>query len=281
MPANPHTSTGSDSADRFFMADGVRLRYRDEGSGPVVVLLHGWTLDLEMWEAQVVALRGEFRILRLDRRGHGQSSGMAQSECDASDLVALCRHLALERVALLGMSQGARGVLGFAATAPARVSCLILDGPPELLTDRGGEQEVPLSHYRMLVQTAGIDTFRSVWAAHPLMQLRTSARDRRALLQAMIHRYPARELSHGELSGPPVASAIPYEAVRAPALIINGESDLPSRLEAAQRLCGRLPRAEQALVSDAGHLPNLDNPPRYNALCRAFLAGHAREPPSP
>jgi pimeloyl-ACP methyl ester carboxylesterase len=287
MAASPRASTGSDSADRFFIADGARLRYRDEGSGPAVVLLHGWTLDLEMWEPQVAALREGWRLVRLDRRGHGQSSGAARSECDASDLAALCRHLGLERVALFGMSQGARGVLGFAATAPARVSCLVLDGPPDLLDDRTGEEEVLLSHYRSLVQTGGIDAFRSAWAAHPLMQLRTSDAARRALLQAMIHRYPGRELSQQdsqeELSVRPVsavAAEIPFDMVRAPALIISGESDLPSRLKAARRLCARLPRGEQALVSDAGHLPNLDNPPRYNALCRAFLARHASQPTS-
>ena len=148
MAASPRASTGSDSADRFFIADGTQLRYRDEGSGPAVVLLHGWTLDLEMWEPQVAALRGAFRLVRLDRRGHGQSSGVAASECDALDLAALCRHLELDRVALLGMSQGARGVLGFAATDCARISCLILDGPPDFGSDRTAEEEVPLSDLR-------------------------------------------------------------------------------------------------------------------------------------
>lgn len=285
MAASPHAAAGSDSADRFFIADGVRLRYRDEGSGPVVVLLHGWTLDLEMWELQVAALRGAFRLVRLDRRGHGQSGGMAASECDALDLAALCRHLNLDRLALLGMSQGARGVLGFAATDCARVSCLILDGPPDFSTDRTAEEEVPLTHYRTLVQTAGIGAFRSAWAAHPLMQLRTSAEDRRALLQAMIRRYPGRELSQEEsqreMSARPVAARIAFDAVRARALIVSGESDLPSRLRAARRLCRRLPRAEQALITGAGHLPNLDNPQDYNALCRAFLERHASRPPSP
>ena len=47
LPAAMHPP----AADRYFTADGARLRYRDEGSGPALLLVHGWTLDLEMWDA--------------------------------------------------------------------------------------------------------------------------------------------------------------------------------------------------------------------------------------
>src|SRR5215469_7886992 len=110
------------AADLFVVVNGVRLRFRDEGEGPAVLLVHGWTLDLEMWDPQVAALRDRFRLIRLDRRGQGLSGGVpASSERDSEDLSALCRHLGLTRVALLGMSQGARAVLGFASSAPERV----------------------------------------------------------------------------------------------------------------------------------------------------------------
>ena len=99
------------SPDRYLSVHGARLRYRDEGRGPAVVLVHGWTLDLEMWEPQVAALRASLRLVRLDRRGFGLSSGCPSVASDASDIDAICRHLGLARVALIGMSQGARAVL--------------------------------------------------------------------------------------------------------------------------------------------------------------------------
>ncbi|HYL69994.1 MAG TPA: hypothetical protein VEY89_01675, partial [Candidatus Dormibacteraeota bacterium] len=67
----------SGSPDQHLTVEGVRLRYRDEGQGPAVLLVHGWTLDLEMWEAQVAAWRDAFRLVRLDRRGHGLSGERA------------------------------------------------------------------------------------------------------------------------------------------------------------------------------------------------------------
>src|SRR3974390_2285380 len=106
------------SADQYFSVNGARIRFRDEGRGPPVVLVHGWTLDLEMWDLQTDALSNAFRIIRLDRRGFGLSSGDPAADLDVADLDALCRDLGLERMALIGMSQGARAVLGFAAANP-------------------------------------------------------------------------------------------------------------------------------------------------------------------
>ena len=67
MPASPTAAPGARSADRYLSADGARLRYRDEGQGPPVVLVHGWTLDLEMWDPQVDALRSAFRLVQIGR----------------------------------------------------------------------------------------------------------------------------------------------------------------------------------------------------------------------
>jgi len=65
--------------------------------------VHGWTLDLHMWDPQVAALRNSFRLVRLDRRGHGLSGGIPTAHQDAADLAALCQQLQLSDVALLGM----------------------------------------------------------------------------------------------------------------------------------------------------------------------------------
>src|SRR5215831_5927245 len=275
MPASPAATPGASCVDRYFSADGIRLRYRDEGSGPALVLVHGWTLDLTMWDLQVAALRDAFRLVRFDRRGHGESGGVPAPALDALDLAALCRHLGLDRVALLGMSQGARGVLGFAAAEPGRVSCLMLDGVPDFELGRGADDDVPLDEYRARVRSGGVAAFRRAWAAHPLMQLRTSNPERRALLEAMIHRYPARDLLQDPVSAAPAAPAAAPAAVRAPALLISGACDVARRVEAAARLCRQLPRAEHAVIPGAGHLPNLDHPEHYEALCRTFLARHA------
>jgi pimeloyl-ACP methyl ester carboxylesterase len=275
LPAAMHAQV----TDRYFTVDGVRLRYRDEGSGPALLLVHGWTLDLEMWNALAAALSAAFRVIRLDRRGFGLSSGQPALERDIADLDALWRHLALERAALLGMSQGARAVLGLAARTDRNISCLVLDGPPDdAAADSAGDDDVPLAQYRALMRTQGIDAFRRLWATHPLIQLRTGDRNARQLLHAIISRYPGNDLLQHAAAGAAGlrSSAAPVrpESIAAPVLVITGAHDLARRIKSADLLARRFPCAERAVVADSGHLPNLDNPVAYNNLVRAFLDRH-------
>jgi len=259
------------AADQFVVVDGARLRFRDEGRGPAVLLVHGWTLDLEMWDPLVSALRDAFRLIRLDRRGHGLSRGIAAPERDSEDLAALCQHLGLTRVALHGMSQGVRAVLGFPARAPEQVQALILDGPPPL--DSAADPEVPLDQYAALVRTRGIEAFRHAWAHHALMQLRTANPDARALLAAMLARYAGDDLTHPASRAEP-AARLRLESLTVPTLVLSGEYDLAGRKRAARRLTARLSHAELAEIPGAGHLPNLDSPDAYSKLCRQFLTHH-------
>ena len=259
------------AADQFVVVDGARLRFRDEGRGPAVLLVHGWTLDLGMWDPLVSALRDAFRLIRLDRRGHGLSRGTPAPERDSEDLAALCQHLGLTRVALLGMSQGVRAVLGFAARAPEQVQALILDGPPPL--DSASDPEVPLDQYAALVRTRGIEAFRHEWAGHALMQLRTRNPEARTLLDAMLARYAGDDLSHPTSRAEP-AARLRLESLTVPTLVLSGEYDLAGRKRAARQLTARLSHAELAEIPGAGHLPSLDSPDAYSNLCRQFLTHH-------
>jgi 3-oxoadipate enol-lactonase len=277
--ATPPSGTAeSHSPDRYLDVQNAQLRYRDEGRGPAVILLHGWTLDLEMWDPQVAALRNEFRLVRLDRRGFGLSRGRPDARQDASDIAALYGHLGLHRAALIGMSHGARSSLQFAAGAPARVSALILDGPPAV--DRAvGEDDVPIARLREVLAAHGIEAFRREWSNHPLARLRSNDAKIRQMLNGMIARYPGLDLAaRDDFAGRDGADAgaapLPLHAVTAPTLILSGAHDLPSRLHTARRLCARLPAAEHEEVADAGHLINLDRPALYSELCRSFLSRH-------
>jgi pimeloyl-ACP methyl ester carboxylesterase len=155
---------------------------------------------------------------------------------------------------------------------PAAVSCLVLDGPPNLETTRS---EVPLAHFRELVRAQGMEAFRGEWRRHPLTQLRGANQQVQATLDDMIARYPG-----GDLLATPAAVAAPprpaaLESLRIPVLVLYGDHESRSRAAAARALAARLPNAECAVIAAAGHMPNLDNPDGYNASVRAFLARHA------
>jgi len=266
------------SADRYLDVDGARLRYRDEGRGTPVLLVHGWSVDLDVWDAQVGALRHAFRVIRFDRRGFGCSSGRPSVEDDIRDIGAVCRLLKIERVALVAMSQGTRAATSFAIAHPERVSCLVLDGPPEFDSSIPGSQ-LSLAPFRELVRSQGLAAFREQWLQSPLMQLRRADAHTRELLRAIVDRYPGNDLIDGATDVPPPDVSASLDSLPIPVLVMTGEYDLPPRVKSADALARRLPSGARATVAGSGHLSNLDNPETYNRLIAAFLARHANAPP--
>jgi pimeloyl-ACP methyl ester carboxylesterase len=73
----------------------IELYYEDQGSGPVVVLLHGWPLDRRSWEPQLhPLLAAGYRVINYDRRGFGRSGRPAtEYDCVRSESLGLCQSL--------------------------------------------------------------------------------------------------------------------------------------------------------------------------------------------
>ncbi len=263
------------SADRYLTAppDGARLRYRDEGRGPAVVFIHGWTLDLEMWDPQVASLHERFRCIRLDRRGFGLSGGMPSLQQDVRDVLTLCRFLEIKRFACVGMSQGSRVALHLAREAPALLSCVVLDGPPDVFAVAAPDRATVagLAGAPLPSSAQSMQSFRQQWRNNPLMQLRAADPRNRSLLDRMIDRYPGRDLEAGASADSLPVDAHTLRSIQTPILVIVGEHDLRDRRLAAEELTRALPAAVRADVRAAGHLPNLDNPQAYNQLVGDFL----------
>jgi len=263
------------SAHRELQVAGARLRYRDDGAGRAVVFVHGWTLDLDVWEPQA-ALAAEMRVLRYDRRGFGLSSGRPSTESDVADLRALLDALGVVSPLLIGMSQGARVVLEFAARHPGCARGLVLDGPPPLAAtgEPGAEvPDLPMAAFRDVATRNGLEAFRRLWSAHPLTQLVSHDAQAHALLARILARYPGHDL----LEGAPAREAIDaaqLAQVRTPALIVNGEMDTEVRRRAGLALCATLADADHVLVRHAAHLPNLDAPHAYNQIMIEFARRH-------
>lgn len=264
------------NADRYFPAGDVRLRYCDEGEGDAVVLVHGWTLDLEAWEPQSAEFSRTLRVVRLDRRGFGLSAGVPDAARDADDLGALLDHLKIARAALVGASQGGRPALAFALRHPQRVASLVLDGPPDLAQAAGTTGDISFAEFRAMARGQGVEAFRAAWRGHPLMQLHTGDPAARALVDRMLARYRGEDLIHAAAQRPPTAGSEPLAQLRRPVLVVNGEFDTAERRDAGRRLCRELPGAEYAVIPGAGHLANLDNPRAYNDVVRAFIQRPSR-----
>jgi pimeloyl-ACP methyl ester carboxylesterase len=97
-----------------------------QGSGPALVLIHGYAINSDYWDDQVPAFREKYRVIRYDRRGFGRSTG--DLTADPVDLEALLSHLGEQKAILLGHSAGTATALAFAVHFPERTAALILTG---------------------------------------------------------------------------------------------------------------------------------------------------------
>jgi pimeloyl-ACP methyl ester carboxylesterase len=263
--------TVSAGGDQFLSLDDARLRWRIEGSGPALLLLHGWALDLNSWDLVAPLLAQHFTVLRFDRRGFGLSEGTPDIHRNVDDLEAVLQAADVPHAAVLGMSQGARLAVHFALRHPARVHALILDGAPAV----EAETELPLAQYRAHLHAGGAPALQAAVLAHPLMQLRgptDGAMRASEALRATVARYRGLDLLH------PVhrATAPDLRGIKVPTLIINGGEDSVERRQAAQLLQQAITGARREELAGAGHLALLDEPRGYARVVTEFLRSAAR-----
>ncbi|MBX3415050.1 MAG: alpha/beta hydrolase [Pirellulales bacterium] len=121
--------------DQSFDSDGVKIRYTDEGSGPPVVLIHGYTASGDMnWRIPgiIAPLARQYRVITIDNRGHGLSdkptSPGEYGAVMAEDIVRLLDHLEIDSAHLVGYSMGGMITLKVLATHPERVRSGLIGG---------------------------------------------------------------------------------------------------------------------------------------------------------
>jgi non-heme chloroperoxidase len=120
--------------------DGTPIYYKDWAQGPIVTFSHGWPLNADAWDAQMLFLaRNGFRVIAHDRRGHGRS-GQVSSGNDmngyADDLATVLETLDLRNATLVGHSTGGGEVVRYMGRhGTKRVAKAVLIGavPPLLL----------------------------------------------------------------------------------------------------------------------------------------------------
>ncbi|HLW58538.1 MAG TPA: alpha/beta hydrolase [bacterium] len=247
-----------------------------EGQGPPVVLIHGWTLNLRMWDRQMKALSRRFRVIRYDRRGFGKSSGREDLQWDGADLEELLDHLDIDNAHILGMSQGGSVALRFVRTFPARARSLILHGsiPPEgYPLPWTGPDRIPMSEWRSLVKKSGLDAFRRDWSTHPIMRVPDDRHDVQVALADMIQAYRGERFLNPAKPSGPIGPATMDDLPRLtlPTLVVIGETDVPYLQIAARMFAYYLPNAQMAVIPGGGHMINLLEPERYNTTILRFL----------
>jgi 3-oxoadipate enol-lactonase len=246
-----------------------RLRGEESGSGTAVVLIHGFSFDLSMWDPQVAALAARYRVIRYDLRGFGRSGAPAAGRDHVADLLTLLDALTIDRVQLVGLSLGANIALAAAAFHPDRVRRLVLASPG--LPGHQWSTPRPPDEAAYVARREGVEAAKRYWLSHEIFRSARAQPQARRRLAEMVGRFPAHQWAEGPAAAPLPSLTGYLSTVRAPALILNGALDVPGYREIATVLHSEIPNAEHHELPDAGHLLNLERPAEFNAHLLRFL----------
>ena len=266
--------TPSAPSSRTLDVGDARINYTVAGSGPAVVLIHGWALSLREWDDQVSALAPDFRVVAYDRRGYGKSTGFADPSADPGDLRTLLDTLGIRSAVLVGHSAGADVAARFAAAEPARVNGLVLYGgdPPEgfpIPSEGPG-----LEFAKTFARQHGIDSLFRLVLTMPRFQPgphRTPATQAR--LDSILAGYSGRDLleDHPPSGGFPPARLAQVRQWRIPTLFISGAAEEPYWHLATDSLVRWMPNARKVVIPGGGHGVHFDEPGLFNTALLGFL----------
>lgn len=242
-------------------ATGAHLHYEDQGSGEVVLALHGLlgTARIDLGDV-MDALSQEYRVIGLTLRGYGESQPKPRTfppdfyQRDAADVLAALDALALDRVHIIGYSDGGEVALLAAAQQPERFVSAAVWGSVGIVP--AGLRPDP----RHLGSVPGIDDLQRV--ATQVHQITDPERAIREWVDAYTHIIDA----GGDLS---LSQA---HRLTMPVLLMVGDSDDMAPISDAETLCARLPNG-RLTVFPGGHAVHHEHPTALIAHLRAFLRG--------
>jgi pimeloyl-ACP methyl ester carboxylesterase len=248
--------------------DGIKIYYEVHGSGPPLILTHGYSSTSAMWTAQIEALSKRHRLILWDMRGHGQSdypdNPAAYSEAlTVGDIAALLDEVGAAKAIVGGLSLGGYMSLAFYRAHPERVSALlIIDTGPGFKKDDAREvwnQRARATADRF--DREGLDVLKSASSERSTVSHRDASGLARAA-RGMLTQRDAR-----------VIEVLPE--IRVPSLVVVGADDAPF-LAASDYMAAKIPGAKKAVIPAAGHAVNIDQPQAFIEAVVPFLDGLPR-----
>jgi non-heme chloroperoxidase len=275
---------GTQSVNTITSKDGTQIYFKDWGRGPVITFSHGWPLNADMWDGQMLFLAQQgFRVVAHDRRGHGRSE-QAFSNNDmngyADDLAAVIETLDLKNVTLVGHSTGGGEVaryIGRHGTKRVSKAVLIAAVPPIMLKTTANPEGLPMEVFDGI--RAGVTRDRSQYYKNLAIAFYGANREGAKVSQGTLDQFWLWSMQCGLKNA--------YESIKAfsetdftedlkkfdvPTLVLHGEDDQIVPVHDSARKSARLIKgAKDIYYPGAPHGITATHQDQINADLMAFL----------
>ena len=271
-------------AERFVEVDGRQVYVEQQGTGQVVVLLHGFGESSYSWRRVMPELARSFRVVAPDLNGFGWTERPRDAQSYTREgqerlVLGVLGALGVTRAQFVGHSYGGSLTLFLASRHPDLVRSMVLvdSAAPTYSDDRRSRVASIRPLDSLLVRLA-------LTPRHIRGSLLASVYDPALVTPELVRAYLERLLVHGEddayygltarLSRQEAAAGVELETLALPALVVWGAEDRLIRAEAGRRAARRLPAGEFVTIPRCGHLPMEERPAELLGLMVPFLRRH-------
>lgn len=248
------------------LIDGLNINYEQTGTGPDVLLLHGWGSSLEVYRSVVSVMSSTHRLTCLDFPGCGKSDTMKSPWTidDYTDFVLkFIKQTELNNPILVGHSHGGRVIMKLAGTG-------LISPPKIILLDSAGL--IPKKSFKQKMRGKSFKAIKTVLTAPVINKFSGN------LLEKARKNYGSADYN----AAPPVLRQTLVSLVntdlrdilpniKCPTLLIWGENDTATPLSDAKIIEGLIPDAGLCVIKNAGHFAFCENPYHANAIIKSFL----------
>ena len=254
----------------------AELYFEVVGEGAAVVFIHAGVADHRMWEPQVEAFSSQYKVIRYDLRGFGKSTMPEESFALRDDLLAVLRHLKIDRAILVGCSMGGSTAIDFTLEHPDMVAALVPVGAGVSGWNNWSEESTRLMTEMMkAVQKGDPDAAFEIsaryWIDGPSREAsRVDPAYRERARQLHKDNFSLELFRHSEVALEPPALKRLHE-IKCPTRIVIGDCDAQDLQKIARHLAENIAGATLTTIPDAAHLPSLEHPAEFNRMLREFL----------
>jgi pimeloyl-ACP methyl ester carboxylesterase len=252
--------------------DGLSIAYERAGSGPPLVLLHGFLFDSRTWRPQLESLSRDFTAIAWDAPGAGRSSDPPETfaTADWADCLAGVLDVAgVEAAHILGLSWGGILAQEFFRRHPRRTRSLVL---ADTYAGWRGSLGVATTEQRLAdcLRESSLPADEVVAKYLPGMHSEAATqelRDELASIMSSFHPVGFRLMAR---SSAQLDTRDLLPEICVPTLLLWGDEDARSPMSVAHQIRDAIPGARLAVIPGAGHISNFEAPAQFNAEVRSF-----------
>lgn len=255
--------------------NGIDLYYEEEGEGPSLVLISGYTTDISAWTAIRTKLAKHFRLILVDNRGSGRSDSPDipySIEMMAEDIKALMDFLHLPHVSILSHSMGTTIAQTLAIKYPKLIKEMVLANPIIHL------QPAPSAafSYFLKMRQQGMSLVEMTEGSMPWLFSNHFLKDKNQIKQVLniVEAYPHQQSLVGQKRQLEALlhfnSEAWFQEIEVPTLVIEGENDLICAGDPG-RMSHEIPEAQHHIFRGQGHMEHFEKPDEFTDVVIEYL----------